>query len=73
MITINVILYDDDLAWRIMVVFATQTTSSGRMRPSTLMTRSMRRRMGSSTSRRKDSWRALFAIPHMVVGDCTII
>ena len=56
-----------------MTVFAIQTTSSGRMRPNTLMTRSMRRRMGNSTSTRRESWRALFTIPHMVlVGEFTI-
>ena len=55
-----------------MTVFAIQTTSSGRMRPNTLMTRSMSRRMGNSTSTRRESWNALFTIPHMVlVGEFT--
>ena len=59
---------DDNLAWRIMMVLAIQTTSSGRTSPTTLMTRSMSRRMGSSTNRRTDSWEAVFALPH-IVGD----
>ena len=33
------------------------------------MKRSMNRRMGSSTSMRRESWKALFTIPHMMVGD----
>ena len=50
------------------MVLAIQTTTSGRTSPTMLMTRSMSRRMGSSTNRRTDSWEAVFALPH-IVGD----
>ena len=50
------------------MVLAIQTTTSGRTSPTTLMTRSMSRRMGSSTNRRTENWKAVFALPH-IVGD----
>ena len=64
---------DENLEKRIIIVLAIQTMSSGRMSANTLMKRSMRRRMGSSTNMRMESWKALFTIPHIVieVGDFT--
>ena len=64
---------DENLEKRIIIVLAIQTTSSGRMSANTLMKRSMSKRMGNSTNMRRESWKALFITPHMVVvGDFTV-